>query len=79
MPTTRRPPSSKVPAYRRRSGYTQALVTLTDAATKKRRDFWLGEFGTTESRERLRTLFLANDHLGERASGFNEKGFHGKP
>ena len=41
----------KTPSYRRRPGYTQAIVTLTDAVTKKRRDYWLGPHGTKESRE----------------------------
>lgn len=43
--------SRKPPAYRRRKGYTQAIVTLTDAVTKRRRDYWLGEYGTPECRE----------------------------
>ena len=29
----------KPPAYRQREGYDQAIVTLTDAHTKKRRDY----------------------------------------
>ena len=36
----------KTPAYRKRSGYDQAIVTLTDADTKRRRDYWLGEYGS---------------------------------
>ena len=43
---TRKPPS-----YRQRKGCEQAIVTLTDAVTKQRRDYWLGEYGTPESRE----------------------------
>jgi integrase len=39
------------PAYRQRPGYDQAIVTLSDAFTKKRRDYWLGEFGSSSSRE----------------------------
>ncbi len=50
MPT-QRTQSPRVPAYRQWSGYTQAIVTLTDAETKQRRDYWLGEYGTPESRE----------------------------
>jgi len=34
-----RPKPNRVPAYRQRKGYGQALVTLTDAATGKRRDY----------------------------------------
>jgi len=41
----------KHPSYRQRKGYTQALVTLTDSLTKQRRDYWLGEYNTPQSRE----------------------------
>lgn len=41
----------KVPSYRQREGHSQALVTLTDSVTKKRRDYWLGEYGSPASRE----------------------------
>lgn len=41
----------KIPAYRKRVGYTQAIVTLTDSTSGKRRDYWLGEFGRPSSRE----------------------------
>jgi len=41
----------RTPTYRKRAGYSQALVTLTDARTKRRRDYWLGEYGSPESRE----------------------------
>lgn len=59
MPSIKKRSRSRVPSYRQRSGYTQALVTLTDAVTKKRRDFWLGEFNTPESRERYHRLIAA--------------------
>ncbi len=39
----------KAPSYRKRNG--QALVTLTDSLTKRRRDYWLGEYDTSQSRE----------------------------
>lgn len=39
----------KTPTYRKREGRSQALVTLTDSVTKRRRDFWLGEHGTPVS------------------------------
>lgn len=42
---------TKIPSYRRRKGQTLAIVTLTDAETRQRRDYRLGEFGTPESRE----------------------------
>lgn len=59
MPTRRhltRPNASgqatrQPPAYRQRQGYDQALVTLTDSRTKRRRDYWLGPFGSPASRE----------------------------
>lgn len=41
----------KTPGYRKRHDRNQAIVTLTDAATKRRRDYWLGEYGSPESRE----------------------------
>jgi len=37
---------TKIPTYRQRKGYTQAIVTLTDSATRRRRDYWLGEHGS---------------------------------
>jgi len=41
----------KAPAYLQRKGYDQALVTLSDSITKERRDYWLGPYGSLESRE----------------------------
>ena len=41
----------KTPSYRARAGYSQALVTLSDSATGRRRDYWLGEHSSPESRE----------------------------
>jgi len=55
----------KPPAYRQRRGYDQALVTLTDARTKQRRDYWLGPFDSPESRahyHRLIAEWVAGDH-----------------
>lgn len=49
----------KTPSYRKRKGYTQALVTLTDSRTRKRRDFWLGEYGTPASRESYHRIIAA--------------------
>jgi len=48
---TRNRRNTRPPSYRRRPGYTQALVTLTDAVTGRRKDCWLGEYGTPASRE----------------------------
>jgi hypothetical protein len=50
---------TKIPKYRHRKGYTQALVTLTDAVTRRRRDYWLGEDGTPESREAYHRVIAA--------------------
>ncbi|GAB4550492.1 MAG: site-specific integrase [Phycisphaerales bacterium] len=58
--------SRKPPAYRRRKGYTQAIVTLTDAVTKRRRDYWLGEYGTPESRELYYRVLAEYESLGRR-------------
>ena len=50
--------ASKPPAYRKRviRGRDIAYLSLTDSQTKKRRDFWLGPFGSAESRERYACL-----------------------
>jgi len=55
----------KVPSYRHRKGFEQAIVTLTDAKTKKRRDYWLGPHGSPESYERYYRI-LAEWEAGER-------------
>ncbi len=39
------------PSYRQRKGYDQAIVTLTDSVTRYRKDYWLGRYGSPESRE----------------------------
>ena len=39
------------PSYRPRKGYDQAIVTLTDSVTGYRKDYWLGSYGSPESRE----------------------------
>jgi hypothetical protein len=65
MPRQRKQPP-KVPAYRQRSGYTQAIVTLTDSETKKRRDYWLGEFDTAESREAYHRVIAEWEARGRR-------------
>lgn len=56
----------KTPSYRKRKGYDQALVTLTDARTGKRRDYWLGAHGTPESRERYHRVIAEWESLGRR-------------
>jgi len=59
--TTRKPP-----AYRQRTGYTQAIVTLTDTVTKQRKDYWLGEYGSPSSRELYYRLLAEYEALGRR-------------
>jgi len=44
-------PKKRTPGYRKRHDRNQAIVTLTDAVTKRRKDYWLGEYGSPESRE----------------------------
>lgn len=56
----------KTPSYRLRPGYTQAIVTLTDSRTGKRRDYWLGEHGSPESRERYHLLIAEWEANGRR-------------
>lgn len=65
MPTQKNR-AHKIPAYRQRAGYTQALVTLSDSVSKQRRDYWLGEFNTAESRERYHRLIAAWEAAGRR-------------
>lgn len=55
-----------VPTYRQREGRSQALVTLTDAYTRKRRDYWLGEYGTPESRQAYHRVIAAWEAGGRR-------------
>lgn len=54
------------PGYRSRRGYEQALVTLTDSRTKKRRDYWLGPFGSPQSRELYHLLIAQWEALDRR-------------
>lgn len=56
----------KTPSYRQRKGYDQALVTLTDAATGRRRDYWLGPYGTPASRERYHRVIAEWEANGRR-------------
>ncbi|HVP73952.1 MAG TPA: hypothetical protein VMS30_09460, partial [Phycisphaerales bacterium] len=65
MPHLTSKPKS-VPAYRQRAGYGQALVTLTDSVTKKRRDYWLGAYDTPASRENYHRLIAEWEARGRR-------------
>ncbi len=55
-----------LPAYRQRKGYDQAIVTLTDSVSGKRRDYWLGTFDSSESRERYLRLLAEWETNGRR-------------
>lgn len=57
---------ARVPSYRSRAGYTHALVTLTDSATGKRRDYWLGPHGSPESREAYHRVLAEWEASGRR-------------
>lgn len=62
----------RIPSYRKRKDRNQALVTLTDAVTKRRRDYWLGEYGTPESRERYHRLIAEWEANGRRLPHLQE-------
>ena len=52
------------PSYRQRTGSDQAIVTLRDAVTKERRDYWLGLHNSPESRERYHRLIAEWEAAG---------------
>lgn len=58
--------SGRPPAYRRRiiRGREVAYVTLLDQATGRRRDYWLGAYGSPESRARYARLLAAWEAAG---------------
>jgi integrase len=58
--------TTSLPSYRLRKGYSQAIVTLTDAVTGKRKDYWLGEFGSPESREMYHRVLSRWESLNRR-------------
>jgi hypothetical protein len=57
---------ARVPTYRQRAGYAHALVTLTDSATGKRRDYRLGPHGSPESREAYHRVLAEWESCGRR-------------
>lgn len=67
------------PTYRQRKGYDQALVTLTDAVSKKRRDYWLGTYGTPESRELYHRIIAEWEARGRRLPEPEEAGADSSP
>lgn len=54
------------PSYRCRTGTNKAIVTLTDSASGKRKDFWLGDYGSTASREKYHRVLLEWELAGGR-------------
>jgi integrase len=64
----------KTPSIRTRPDTTQSIVTLTDCRTGKRRDYWLGEHGTPQSRERYHRVIAAWESLGRRWPDPNDVG-----
>ncbi len=66
MPTRPTVNKPSIPSYRKRTGYDQAIVTLVDSRTRKRRDYWLGPYDTPESRERYYRLIAEWESLGRR-------------
>lgn len=71
MPTdtkiaTKKRASAAMPAYRERRPYGQAIVTLTDAVTGKRKDYWLGDFNSPASREMYGRVIAEWEKLGRR-------------
>lgn len=58
----------KPPSYRRRTirGREIAVVCLPDSATKRRQDFWLGDYGSPESREKYARLLAEWEARGRR-------------
>ena len=52
--------AKNAPGYRQRRDYPEhAIVTLTDAKTGKRRDYWLGTYDSRQSKERYHRLLAA--------------------
>jgi integrase len=55
-----------IPAYRKRKGYQQAIVTLRDAVTRHARDYWLGPYNTPHSREKYHRIIADWEANGRR-------------
>lgn len=58
--------AKKPPTYRERRPYGQAIVTLTDSVTGKRKDYWLGDFNSPGSREMYHRMLSQWESLGRR-------------
>ena len=59
-------PTQKQPAYRKQSGRNQAVVTLTDTDTGRRRPYYLGPYDSRESWERYHALLAWWEANGRR-------------
>ncbi len=53
-----------LPSYRKREDRDQAIVTLTDRKTKVRRDFYLGPYGSPESKQLYHRLLAEWESSG---------------
>jgi hypothetical protein len=62
------------PAYRKRSDRNQALLTLTDRKTKARRDYYLGDYNSPESKQLYYRLLAEWESLGYRLTCSPETG-----
>ena len=71
MPTTNAKIAKQL-TYRLRPDYGQAIVTLTDAVTRKRKDYWLGEYDSPESHEMYRRVLASWEGSGRRLIDVNE-------
>jgi hypothetical protein len=69
---TKKAKIAKLPSYRLRPDYGQAIVTLTDAVTRKRRDYWLGEYDSPESHEMYRRVLASWEGSGRRLIEMND-------
>ena len=66
--------AKRTPSYRRRKGYNQAIVTLRDSVTGFRRDSWLGEYDSPESREQYHRDVAEWEANGRRLIDPTERG-----
>ena len=64
--------STRTPSYRLHQPRRLAVVTLTDAVTKRRRSFYLGPYDTPESRERYHRIVAQWEANGRRLTGLAE-------
>lgn len=65
-------PRNTTPSYRHHKASGQAVVTLTDAATKRRKDVLLGPYNSPESRRRYAETLAAWEDAGRVIDGRSE-------